>query len=162
MLSPKAVTTGLGRLWTLKAARQFVGILYSMRNISSSIQPIAITSVCVLLAAKFPSFAEHQDSGFSLKGALFGGGIAFIALSIGTHFSSKNDGFVASGTTLQMHLIRGALISACAAAVSFTAMLYFPASKWIATAVGISVVGGAICVFGGLVSRLVVSQEPDA
>ena len=94
-------------------------------------------------------------------GALLGGGVAFFALFIGSHFSSRNDEFVASGTKLRMHLMRWALISASAAGVSFTALLYFPASKWITTAIGISVVGGALCVFGGLASKLFVRQEPD-
>jgi hypothetical protein len=133
-----------------------------MRNISSAIQAFAITTVCALLAAKFPSFAEHQDAGFSVRGALVGAGVAFIALFIGSHFLTRNGEFIASGTKLQMNLMRGALISACAAVLSFTAMLYFPASKWITSAVGIAVVGGAICVFGGLASRLFVGQEPDA
>jgi hypothetical protein len=132
-----------------------------MPRLTSTLQTIAIATVCALLTAKFPSFAEHQSTGFSVAGAGIGAAVALFAIFIGSQFSPPNDELEALGSPLEMQLLKAAVIAFCAAISSFTVMLYFPLSEWLRTVIGISVVAGVVCVFAGLAVKFLPSTVRD-
>jgi uncharacterized membrane protein len=130
-----------------------------MRSILSTIQAIAITVVCALLAAKI---LESEQSGFSMSGALVGGGIAVIAILIQSRFRPTQKDNLVTPTKAQILLLRCTLGSVFAALVFFTATLYFPSVLWIRIATGISVVVGVVCVFANPAYALLSSSKGDA
>lgn len=116
------------------------------------LQTTAIALVCALFAAKLPSLAKADAPAFSWVSAIIGACIAFFAGVIGSRFASENPRFEASASPLELRFLRGAVIGFASAVASFTAFLYFP-GPWLKAIVGISVVGGAACVFMCLIVK---------
>jgi hypothetical protein len=120
-----------------------------MRHFLPKLQISGVVIVMALLCAKFPAFAEHDDS-VSLYGGLFGALASAFAIFIASLFSKPIRNFESSESISRLLPMRVATVALAIAMTGITAYLYLK-FDWLLTIVRLAVIVGVIAGFAGMV-----------